>query len=44
MQYTVSGNIYCVVATPEELCVTTIAANTVKDCDPNTGEPDSDEG
>merc|ERR1711887_227482 len=28
-------------------CVTTIAANlkfTVKDCDPNTGEPDSDEG
>ena len=30
--------------TLEELCLTTIAASTVKDCDPNTGEPDSDEG
>jgi len=43
------GTIYCVVSTPEDLseCVTTMPANlkfTVKDCDPNTGEPDSDEG
>jgi coatomer protein complex subunit gamma len=49
LQYNVGGTIYCVVATPADLgeCVTTIAANlkfTVKDCDPNTGEPDSDEG
>eukprot|EP00092_Neocalanus_flemingeri_P023318 GFUD01025282.1.p1 GENE.GFUD01025282.1~~GFUD01025282.1.p1 ORF type:complete len:881 (-),score=286.45 GFUD01025282.1:147-2789(-) len=49
LQYNVGGTIYCVLATPEELgeCVTTIAANlkfTVKDCDPSTGEPDSDEG
>jgi len=49
LQYNVCGTIYCVVSTPEDLgeCVTTIAANlkfTVKDCDPNTGEPDSDEG
>eukprot|EP00090_Calanus_glacialis_P024290 TRINITY_DN3771_c0_g1_i1.p1 TRINITY_DN3771_c0_g1~~TRINITY_DN3771_c0_g1_i1.p1 ORF type:complete len:881 (-),score=314.94 TRINITY_DN3771_c0_g1_i1:145-2787(-) len=49
LQYNVGGTIYCVVSTPEDLgeCVTTIAANlkfTVKDCDPNTGEPDSDEG
>ena len=45
----VGGTIYCVVSTPEDLgeCVTTIAANlkfTVKDCDPNIGEPDSEEG
>jgi len=49
LQYNVGGTIYCVVSTPADLgeCVTTIAANlkfTVKDCDPNTGEPDSDEG
>jgi len=49
LQYNVGGTIYCVISTPEDLsdCVTTIAANlkfTVKDCDPNTGEPDSDEG
>ena len=49
LQYNVAGTIYCVVSTPEDLgeCVATIPANlkfTVKDCDPNTGEPDSDEG
>jgi coatomer protein complex subunit gamma len=49
LEYNVGGTIYVVVATPEELseCVASIPANlkfTVKDCDPTTGEPDSDEG
>ena len=49
LEYNVGGTIYCVLAMPEELaeCVASIPANlkfTVKDCDPATGEPDSEEG
>jgi len=49
LEYNVAGTIYVVMATPEELseCVATIPANlkfTVKDCDPVTGEPDSEDG
>merc|ERR1712037_310123 len=49
LEYNVGGTIYCVLETPDELgeCVASLAANlkfTVKDCDPATGEPDSDEG
>merc|ERR1711971_707490 len=49
LEYNVGGTIYCVLETPEELgeCVASLAANlkfTVKDCDPATGEPDSDDG
>lgn len=49
LEYNVCGTIYVVLATPEELseCVATIPANlkfTVKDCDPATGEPDSEDG
>ena len=49
IQYNVSSTIYSVLAVPEDLteCVTSMAATlkfTVKDCDPATGEPDSDEG
>jgi len=49
LEYNVGGTIYVVLSMPEEHseCVATIAANlkfTVKDCDPATGEPDSDEG
>jgi len=49
LEYNVGGTIYVVLASPEEVseCVTTISATlkfTVKDCDPTTGEPDSDEG
>merc|ERR1740131_674881 len=49
MQYNVASTIYTVLAVPEDLteCVTSMAATlkfTVKDCDPATGEPDSDEG
>ena len=48
MQYNVSSTIYSVLSVPEDLteCVTSMAATlkfTVKDCDPATGEPDSDE-
>ena len=48
MQYNVSATIYSVLSVPEDLteCVTSMAATlkfTVKDCDPATGEPDSDE-
>ena len=44
----VSSTIYSVLSVPEDLteCVTSMAATlkfTVKDCDPATGEPDSDE-
>jgi len=49
LEYNVGGTIYVVLTTPEEIseCVATISATlkfTVKDCDPTTGEPDSDEG
>merc|ERR1711872_115020 len=49
LEYNVGGTIYVVLVTPEELseCVATIPANlkfTVKDCDPATGEPDSEDG
>merc|ERR1712088_272979 len=49
LEYNVGGTIYCVLETPDELgeCVASLAANlkfTVKDCDPATGEPDSDDG
>jgi len=49
MQYNVSSTIYTVLTVPEDLTelVTSSAATlkfTVKDCDPATGEPDSDEG
>merc|ERR1712203_675285 len=49
LEYSVGGTIYCILETPEELgeCVASLAANlkfTVKDCDPATGEPDSDDG
>jgi len=49
LEYNVGGTIYLVLSTPEEIseCMTSIPATlkfTVKDCDPVTGEPDSDEG
>jgi len=49
LEYNVGGTIYLVLSTPEEIseCVASIPATlkfTVKDCDPVTGEPDSDEG
>jgi len=49
MQYNVASTIYTVLSVPDDLteCVTSMAATlkfTVKDCDPATGEPDSDEG
>ena len=49
MQYNVSSTLYSVLTVPEDLteCVTSMTAAlkfTVKDCDPATGEPDSDEG
>jgi len=49
LEYNVGGSIYAVLSCPEELseCVTSIPASLkflVKDCDPVTGEPDSDEG
>merc|ERR1740131_892710 len=49
MQYNVASTIYTVLAVPEDLteCVASMTAAlkfTVKDCDPATGEPDSDEG
>merc|ERR1719499_1266388 len=49
MQYNVASTIYTVLAVPEDLteCVTTLSPTMkfiVKDCDPATGEPDSDEG
>jgi len=49
MQYNVSSTIYSVLSVPEDLteCVTSMTTTlkfTVKDCDPATGEPDSDEG
>jgi len=49
MQYNVASTIYTVLSVPEDLteCVASMAATlkfTVKDCDPATGEPDSDEG
>jgi len=49
LEYNVSGTCYVVLATPEEVseCVGTLTASlkfTVKDCDPTTGEPDTEEG
>jgi len=49
LEYNVSGTCYIVLKTPEEVseCVGTLAASlkfTVKDCDPTTGEPDTEEG
>jgi len=49
LQYSVAGTIYCVLAAPEDLSdlVASFPSTlkfTVKDCDPATGEPDSDEG
>jgi len=49
LEYNVSAAMYVVLATPEELgeCVAALPAClrfTVKDCDPATGEPDSEEG
>jgi len=49
LEYNVGGTIYLVLAMPEELgeAVASLPANlkfVVKDCDPATGEPDSDEG
>ena len=49
MQYNVASTIYTVLAVPEDLteAVASMAATlkfTVKDCDPATREPDSDEG
>merc|ERR1712112_180589 len=49
LEYNVSGTCYIVLKTPEEVseCVGTLTASlkfTVKDCDPTTGEPDTEEG
>ena len=49
LEYNVSGTIYVVLATPPDMSdwVGTISPTlkfVVKDCDPETGEPDSDEG
>jgi len=49
LEYNVAGTIYLVLACPEDIseCVTSIPTTLkflVKDCDPVTGEPDSDEG
>jgi len=49
LEYSVCGTIYLVLAMPEDVseCTASLPANlkfTVKDCDPATGEPDSDEG
>lgn len=49
LEYNVSGVCYAILATPEDMgdWVGTISPTlkfTIKDCDPNTGEPDSDEG
>ena len=49
LEYNVSGTIYVVLATPTDMSdwVGTISPTlkfVVKDCDPETGEPDSDEG
>lgn len=50
LEYNVSGIIYVILKTPSEdlsECIGTISSTlkfTVKDCDPSTGEPDSDEG
>jgi len=49
LEYNVSGACYVVLASPEEVseCVGTLTASlkfTVKDCDPTTGEPDTEEG
>ena len=50
MQYNLASTIYTVLSVPAEdltECVASMAATlkfTVKDCDPATGEPDSDEG
>jgi len=49
LEYNVPGTVYIILATPEDLSewAGTISATLkfiVKDCDPTTGEPDTDEG
>jgi len=49
LEYNVPGTVYVVLATPPDMTdwVGTMSPTLkfiVKDCDPNTGEPDSDEG
>jgi coatomer protein complex subunit gamma len=49
LEYNVSGVVYVIVATPEDVTdwVATLSPTlkfVVKDCDPATGEPDSNEG
>jgi coatomer protein complex subunit gamma len=49
LEYNVTGTIYLVLKCPDEIseCVASVPATLkflVKDCDPVTGEPDSDEG
>ncbi len=49
LEYNVPGTFYVILATPEDLgdwsgTASPVLKFVVKDCDPNTGEPDSDEG
>ncbi len=49
LEYNVSGVVYVIMATPDDMVdwVASLSPTlkfVVKDCDPNTGEPDSDEG
>ena len=49
LEYNVPGTFYCVLETPEDMgdwagTVSPTLKFVVKDCDPTTGEPDSDEG
>ena len=49
LEYNISGVCYVIVSTPEDVAewVGTISPTlkfVVKDCDPTTGEPDSNEG
>ena len=49
LEYNIKGTSYAVIATPDDMSewIGTVSATlkfVVKDCDPTTGEPDSDEG
>jgi coatomer protein complex subunit gamma len=49
LEYNVCGSIYAILTTPEDLSdwvgsITSSLKFIVKDCDPTTGEPDSEEG
>ncbi len=49
MEYNVPGTFYCLLSTPPDLgdwagTVSPTLKFVVKDCDPTTGEPDTDEG